>query len=375
MCVSNDIDSSRATEAPRPSQRQTVIMKGPAMSHRLLITISVGLLGGLLVAQLPVVALAVDSGAATKLPDATAPTKTVRGLIRVAAKIPGILPATDDKTDFSEFEFYKRSLASLVKSPAIMHDALRQNDINDLPLIKQHSKDPEAWLSEQIEVAFPGNGELMTVGMSSSEPEQAKKIVNAVLSSIQRRVIDVEHDKKQLDYDNLQKKFRSYQTAVVDKRRQLFEIERQAGNGQKDSANRIQRQIDHLERLAGECVRSAMQAELQIARAEHKSKGLAESPELKSIKAEIELDEVDRDFWKQKAELLTEQIGKLEEQIGKLEDQRASEKKFTGEVDQLRNEIELLQRFADNLHTTLMTLKVNLDAAPRVSVLALATVQ
>jgi hypothetical protein len=350
-------------------------MKGPAMSHRLLITISVGLLGGLLVAQLPPVALAVDSGAATKLPDATAPTKNVRGFVRVAAKIPGLLPTANDKIDFSEFEFYKRNLASLVKSPPIMNNALRQNDINDLPLIKQHSNDPVTWLSKQIEIAFPGNGELMTVGMSSDEPEQAKKIVNAVLSAFVPEIIDRERDEKQITYDNLERQFRSYQAQLVARQRQLFDIERQAVGPSNDNAKRVQRQIENLERLAGECVRSAMQAELQIARAEHKSKGLADSPELKSIKAEVELAEVDRDFWKQKAELLTEQIGKLEEQIVKLEDPRASERKFSGEVDQLRNEIEQLQRFTDNLHTALMNMKINLDVGPRVRVIAQATVQ
>ncbi len=321
---------------------------------------------GWLLSYLSISALANDSGVGTQL-TAEAPKKTVRAVIRVAVTRPTIWPSADNRIDLAEFDFFKRNVASMLKSPWILSRVLEDKSVQDLPLIKDHAAHLETWLADQLNVTA-GNTEFVNVEMAADDPEQAKKIVNAVVGAFEREFIERDRSERLNSLDNLERKLKTFQAQLFDKRRQLFAVEQQVRNPQNNDANRIQRQIENIERLAGECVHAAMQAELQIARGEHKTKGLAESPELKSVKTEIELAEVDRDFWKQKAEVLTDQIGKLE-------DQRMAGRKFTGEVDQLRNEIELLQRTLENMQTTFTRMKVDLDAPFRVTILQAAGVQ
>jgi len=182
------------------------------------------------------------------------------------------------------------------------------------------------------------------------------------------------------------------------------------------------------DRLAAEADRAELQAELQIARGKHKLEGLADSSsEYKAAKSEIDLAEVDRKFWSEKAANLSEQnrekaklrirnaIASVEQSMEEFRNtdrqklidaiKRESEQaganikalelqrdlymkrldattqdiarqaesvqkleKFNGDADQLRIEIAQLQNVVNEMGNTLTKWNIELDAGDRVMI-------
>lgn len=271
---------------------------------------------------------------------------------------PSIWPAASEKLDREEFEVYKHHVAALVKAPWVINKALDDKTVHNLPLVKQHSDDAVTWLTDQIVVNSPPGGELIEIGMIDGDQQQASAIVNAVANAYMHEAVEKERTDKLIQRDQLDKKFRAYKSNVLEKQRQLFELE------QMDTAPaavaKLQRQIADLEHLAREAGSAEMQAELQIARNKHKLEGMdSSSPEYKAIKSEIGLAEVDRKFWSGKSATLSEQIDGVAGQI-------ASNKKFSGDADQLRIEIAQLQKVINEMGDALTKWNVELDSESRI---------
>src|SRR5438128_11272652 len=106
---------------------------------------------GFLFSQFALVALAADNSPDAKKPAAEGqPAKYVRGYLRVHAIQPSLSAGAEKKLDLAEFDFYKRNLAALIKSPLVIDFALNDKTIRDLPLIRQHEAGLSDWLAEQI---------------------------------------------------------------------------------------------------------------------------------------------------------------------------------------------------------------------------------
>jgi len=80
-----------------------------------------------------------------------------------------------------EFEIYKNTQRQLVKSPVVLTAALADSAVNRLPSLQREG--PVAWLAEELEVSFPGDAEIMLIGMSGHDPKESVAIVNAVVSA------------------------------------------------------------------------------------------------------------------------------------------------------------------------------------------------
>src|SRR5260221_3030823 len=175
------------------------------------------------------VASAADNAPDSKKPAPEAqPTRhPIRGFLRVRAVPPTVASRGEQKLDLAEFDFYKRNLATLIKSPLVIDRVLDDKIIRDLPLIREHEANLSDWLADQIEVKFPGNAELMTIGMVADDRQQAKAIVDAVMTAFMRQVVQPELGDRVERRDNLEKKLHALKQQVLDKRRQLYELSQQ----------------------------------------------------------------------------------------------------------------------------------------------------
>jgi hypothetical protein len=279
-------------------------------------------------------------------------------VFRVMEAPPSIWPA-NDKPDREGFELYKRNLAEFARAPIVIDKVLNDRNVNSLPLMKQLGPNAADWLADQIVVNNPADSEVMEIGVLENDQTQGAVIAKALADAFQREIVDKERTDKLEQRDRLDKKFRNYKSNILEKQRQLFELEQQIGpkdDHKAELANRLHR----LDQAAADADRAEMQAELQIARGKHKLEGLAESSsEFKAIKSEIDLAEVDRRFWNDKSEALTAQIDDNAMQMG-------PQQKFTGDVDQLRIEIDQLQKVVNEMGLSLTKWNIDLDAEPRV---------
>jgi hypothetical protein len=320
-----------------------------------------------LISQFALLASAADTPPNAKRPAAEAQkAKPVCGYLRVHAVPPTIASGGEQKLDLAEFDFYKRNLAALIKSPLVIDRVLDDKTIRDLPLIREHEANLSDWLADQIEVKYPGNAELMTIGMVADDHQQAKAIVDAVMTAFMRQVVQPEQGDRVERRDNLDKKLSALKQQVLDKQRQLYELSQQIGTSDAQTAKVHHRiEIDSLETL----MRSRTETQKKLSDLTFKIK-LAELAAKESDKnnppsANTKALELERDLLIAQLKQTMAQIDAQAENVQKLE-------RFNGEVDQLRGEIDQNQSVINEMANALARRRIELDVQPRVVIITSA---
>jgi len=94
----------------------------------------------------------------------------------------------------TDFATYVKTTSALIKSEFVLNAALR--DIKDLPTIKAQS-DPIKYLEEELLVTWQDGSEVIRITFKSTEPQDAKKIVDAVQNAFIKEVIEKDIKEKQ----------------------------------------------------------------------------------------------------------------------------------------------------------------------------------
>lgn len=87
----------------------------------------------------------------------------------------------------TDFVTYLKTTSALIKSEFVLNAALR--DIKDLPTIKSQ-KDPIKYLDEELIVTWQDGSEVIRVTFKGHQPEDAKKIVDAVQKAFMDQVVE-----------------------------------------------------------------------------------------------------------------------------------------------------------------------------------------
>lgn len=95
----------------------------------------------------------------------------------------------------TEFGTYVKTTAALIKSEFVLNAALR--DMKDLPTIKAQ-QDPIRYLDEELTVNWQDGSEVVRITFKSGEPQDAKKIVDAVQKAFMTEVVQKDVDEKKL---------------------------------------------------------------------------------------------------------------------------------------------------------------------------------
>ena len=140
-------------------------------------------------------------------------------------------------------------MVEMITSPVVLGKAVEDRSIQGLALYRKNSVDPVQWLSDTLKVSG-GSGELVRVSLRSEDPEGIKEIVDAVLVAFDREVIERARTEKLNDVESLEKKYKSYQTQVLDKKRTLYNLSLQLGTGDSSTATvQYKMQVDSLDTL------------------------------------------------------------------------------------------------------------------------------
>jgi polysaccharide biosynthesis transport protein len=150
----------------------------------------------------------------------------------------------------ADFVTYKANTASIVKAGFVLNKALDDRTVRDLQLVKDHGTDAVAWLHDSLVIKNDPGSELIQVSLLNEDPQGLPEIVNAVVNAYQHEVVEKGRTEKLVRKDQLDKKFRAYQTTVLDKERKLFELNTLVGTTDAETAKvRIRIELADLESL------------------------------------------------------------------------------------------------------------------------------
>jgi succinoglycan biosynthesis transport protein ExoP len=118
-------------------------------------------------------------------------------LLQVASAPSYVANQNDPMRARTDFATYLKTTAMLIKSDRVLNRALNDDTfgVAKLDLVKQ-AREPLVFLDEQVLVTFQDGNEVIRIGMKSENPDDAKKIVNAIQSAYMKEIVEREVLKK-----------------------------------------------------------------------------------------------------------------------------------------------------------------------------------
>lgn len=177
---------------------------------------------------------------------------------------------TSGGRDGGEYEAYRKTQVTLIKSPYVLTSALRRPGVAELPTILEQGEDAVGWLSRAIQVAAPGESEVLQLRLRGEHPADMAKIVNAVMTSYLEGIVNKEREDNLGRRDSLEKKYKENMAEMRERRETFNSLARTLGT--RDSSEvALQRSLllDHLGTLRSQMLQSqrdlsAIDAELAV---------------------------------------------------------------------------------------------------------------
>ncbi|MCH7751302.1 MAG: hypothetical protein IH898_03990, partial [Planctomycetes bacterium] len=109
---------------------------------------------------------------------------SVTAYLSVKALEPETLFDTNQRINPKEYEIFQQTQLALFKSHFVLNAALNRSDISQLEAVVKEEPDALAWLSDELKVSFPGEGEILEVRFDGEEdPAEIMKLVDAVIKA------------------------------------------------------------------------------------------------------------------------------------------------------------------------------------------------
>ena len=109
------------------------------------------------------------------------------GMLQVSSVPTTLANQNNPQQARTDFLTYLKTLSALVKSEFVLNAALR--DMKDLPTIKAQ-KNPTKYLDEELVVSWTEGSEVIRITFRGHEPEDAKRIVDAVQKAFIEQVVE-----------------------------------------------------------------------------------------------------------------------------------------------------------------------------------------
>lgn len=135
--------------------------------------------------------LLVGAGAATALWWSFPAKSTVTAYLKVRSKVGSdIFKGQSEQLNAQDVQRQAMNHLTLLKSPLVLDAVLQQQDIANLDAVRAHAGQEINWLTDELRVTFPGDGEILEVRYEGEEdPDQIVKVVDAVVKAYQDKVL------------------------------------------------------------------------------------------------------------------------------------------------------------------------------------------
>jgi polysaccharide biosynthesis transport protein len=199
---------------------------------------------------------------------------TATAKLRLAAVEPSLLSGNAKKYSPDEFEIYKNTEKAMLTNRLVLNAALGQEEMAGQEKIKiaripelAAEDDPVDWLSRNISVSFPDKSEIMKVSIATTKPANSVAIVQAVVNSYMKNVVEEERtrrDKRIAELRNIQTR---KEEEVKETLNELKRMARIAGTSETDTLTIQQKNmLDELANLRQQSI--TMQFNLNRMKAE-----------------------------------------------------------------------------------------------------------
>jgi capsular exopolysaccharide synthesis family protein len=172
--------------------------------------------------------------------------------------------------DGGEYEAYRKTQVTLIKSPFVLTSALRRTGIAELPTIREQDEDPVGWLTRSIQVTAPMESEVVQVRLRGEHAPEVAKIVNAVTASYLEDIVNKERAETLGRRDALERKYKENMAEMRERRETFNTLARTLGTrDSSEVATQRSLLLDHLGTLRSQLSQSqrdltAIDAELAI---------------------------------------------------------------------------------------------------------------
>jgi capsular exopolysaccharide synthesis family protein len=169
---------------------------------------------------------------------------SAESLLLVASRAPRVLSSNVQFETPDQFRNYQVAQETYLRSRLVLGEALRKPEVAKLPAILA-SPDPIEWLSKEIQISF--KGEILRIGMEGDQPQELMALVNAVTGAYMSEVVNVEQNRRRIQYNTLDKVYVDYQENLRQRKATLRGMAEQTGTSSQETlAFKQQLQLERL---------------------------------------------------------------------------------------------------------------------------------
>ncbi len=150
------------------------------------------------------------------------------GKVRVAYETPRI--STDASGGRGDFLTYLKTQSAFLMSRPVISAALKRDEVKRLNLEALTGKDPAQYIEEELKVEFQDNQELVTVTMSSGDPQVSLAIVKAIIESYMDEIVYAETQAREHSVAELNKVLGAANATLKQKQENLAQMTKRAGD-------------------------------------------------------------------------------------------------------------------------------------------------
>lgn len=247
--------------------------------------------------------------------------------------------AFDGNTD--DFQLYKKTQCALLSSPLVLQEATTGEDA--------------AELARELDVKS-GNDELLVIRLPvrNRTPEEAENLLNSILESYQREVVNRERLELVTQLSRLRKRYQSCYDSLEKSTEQVERLAKMVNDPEASGFVGTQLEVErqHLQYLR------QLQVELKLDRSQVEAEGATESSQsavaTRVLDAKLQLV----------SEMIDESEAKLEELLG-----------GSGELEARKADLDERRRELQKIGSAKLELEMRIDEHERVSIIQTAVVK
>ena len=178
------------------------------------------------------IALGLLCGAAATIPAwiLTSERHTAVAVLRISANEKQLVFQTAERATANDFEIYKGTQQQLLTSDVVLAAALCSPQAASQTAV-QKEDDPARWLARSLRVDIPPNSEIMRVSLTTSQPDEAAFLVNAVVDAYMKVVVNAERCRQQDRLNDLDRIYAEKEAEMRVRRTELKQLAEQLGTG------------------------------------------------------------------------------------------------------------------------------------------------
>ena len=164
----------------------------------------------------------------------------VTAYLKVKSLEPETLFNENQRVNPKEYEIFQQTQLATLKSHFVLSAALIRGDISQLDAVVKERPDELAWLSDELKVSFGGEGEILEVRIDGEEdPEELKKLVDAVIEAYTNEVIWNERTRASVTRESLQELHKELRAELAEKMEKFETLSKELGSSGSASTSAV----------------------------------------------------------------------------------------------------------------------------------------